>query len=596
MLVALSNLSVAELRLVHDGPLLHPRVTLHFFVRGYHYHLRARRLCAARALRRGTKEIGDVIFLAATVPPALKPSFEVAHLDARPRRPPTRRGKFKLFLRFNQVQVVWRRKMPTRIAPAVKRKHATEGEVPKTVEMPTLARAKSPTTMEKRRRLDPSRWTADEVACYMMARCSLTAHAASAMGVDGAELFALANSGAWADIKGVPARKQAAVRQTTAELFDPLMPKFMLYDWDSSGDLDYDEFKHLAEQVTGQLVPDDDFKVMMAKIDLDANGTVSFAEFKQFVDSCGGAEGEGEGSGGGGGGGAHHPLARSLRHLALDSLVGVEGALLGAVQPYLAHGCKPSLALLHADLPPVQRLALPPRSKRQASCVALVVLGALALLAFPFALALCDAMVPDRTSARHAASASAAGKASLAFSEVQRTLEESASAEGARRGAQKWAAGHDAGAGGSQLTPSACLAFFRAECGWGNRAASAAATQQRWGNGGSGGEDRAGAEARAVASLSWGDRDKRRCSKKLHADKRGGGGSGGGGDNGNAKFVTLIECSEQFKAARPTFVLVFIRKCAAYVAVVVVLASFSSTSAAVAFAAWLAWDAPRALG
>jgi hypothetical protein len=101
--------------------------------------------------------------------------------------------------------------------------------------------------------------------------------------------------------------------------------------------------------------------------------------------------------------------------------------------------------------------------------------------------------------------------------------------------------------------------------------------------------------------VSWGDRDKRRCSKKLHADKlrqsttRGGTGAHRESDN-SGKFHTLMACSGRFKVARPLFVGAFVRQCACFTLVAATLAAYSSTTLALCFALTLGTHAKAALG
>ncbi len=74
---------------------------------------------------------------------------------------------------------------------------------------------------EKKRRLNPLKWSEDEVSVYIMSRCRLTAHVASSLKIPGKSL----SFAAQLQLKGVPAERISDVRSALDELSDPLMPK-----------------------------------------------------------------------------------------------------------------------------------------------------------------------------------------------------------------------------------------------------------------------------------------------------------------------------------------------------------------------------------
>jgi hypothetical protein len=182
----------------------------------------------------------------------------------------------------------------------------------------TMAKRPATTTLdvnEKRRRLDPKQWTADEVSVYLAGRCDLTPFVASSIEVRGADIDQVLKTGGFEQwmsnhpqaLKNIPKRKYDEIQHALAELADPLMKKFMLYDGDSSGDLDYDEFKHLSESITGIHHTNEEFAKLTKTIDLDANGKISFAEFKHFVEND-----------------SVTPVAQSLKKSLFDQLFNIE--------------------------------------------------------------------------------------------------------------------------------------------------------------------------------------------------------------------------------------------------------------------------------
>jgi hypothetical protein len=131
------------------------------------------------------------------------------------------------------------------------------------------------------------------------------------------------------------------------------------------------------------------FKTLMEKVDLDGNGTVSFSEFKAFVENA-----------------AHSDdLAFSLRKKLIDNLVELEDAVLCVVQPYFTHGGEPSLNIKSATIKragdsetfrPVSRLNLSRRAKACSVACGLIVLLLVFMLAFVPVLVISDYAVSDR--------------------------------------------------------------------------------------------------------------------------------------------------------------------------------------------------------
>lgn len=174
---------------------------------------------------------------------------------------------------------------------------------------------------EKRRRLDPKQWSSDEVSVYLVGRCNLTPFVASSIEIRGSDIEEIIHPDhdqngfeKWMKthpqaLKNIPKRKYNEIQDALSELVDPLMQKFMLYDNDSSGDLDYEEFQHLSESVLNYTYNKQEFLSLIKKIDLDNNGKITFSEFKLFVENENHAE---------------HPIAQSLKGSMFDQLFNIE--------------------------------------------------------------------------------------------------------------------------------------------------------------------------------------------------------------------------------------------------------------------------------
>lgn len=79
---------------------------------------------------------------------------------------------------------------------------------------------------EKRRKVNPTLWSADDVAGYLINKCGLSIDDANSICVSGA---GMASALAAFDQVKVPDAKREVVYEALQELSDPLMPKFMLY-------------------------------------------------------------------------------------------------------------------------------------------------------------------------------------------------------------------------------------------------------------------------------------------------------------------------------------------------------------------------------
>jgi len=385
----------------------------------------------------------------------------------------------------------------------------------------TAERLSSPYS-EKRRRLDPTKWKADEVTEFLMGRCKLAPEVASAVGISGEGLRAalVGGHGEW-DISAAPQSQQTLVRRAGMDLVDPLMPKFMLYDADSSGELDADEFQHLAEAVTGTLSSPSNFKKLMATVDLDGNGTVSFAEFKHFVE--------------------HSSNPSSM----FEHLAEVEDAVLGKLQPYFIHGAEPSLCLgvhnsggggpLHgiggAPVRPMKRLALSSRAKACSGLCGLVLLAVVNIVAALPILFLSDFAVTDRLGSAKPPPPSSAFDGGLLFRSWTDFDAEKVRNFGIVEIEKPGSTGD-------------CIEFVKGTCSW--------------------------------VGGNFGSRQFRDCSRVVHPDKKGG---------SRDDFQTLQRCYEVLSTIRSVSFLSFISAAASFCFVFTFLAGVSSSSAALGFAA-----------
>lgn len=315
-----------------------------------------------------------------------------------------------------------------------------------------------------------------------------------------------------------------------------------MYDADSNGALDPEEFQHLAEAVTGTMSSPADFKKLLETVDLDGNGTISFAEFKHFVESSNSSA-----------------LAQTLRGSVFEQLAEVEEAVLGVVQPFFAHGAEPSLSVEVSNnssggstsagegeggggsggLPvrPTKRLALSSRAKACSGLCGLMILFVINMLASPPALFLSDFVVADRIGSSSIGSSSSmprffaspdGGALSQAWTKFD---SEQVKIFGKIEMEKPGSAGD-------------CIHFVKTTCTW------------------KGGE--------------FGKNEFRECSKRVHPDKKGG---------SSDDFLRLQDCNNVLTQMRSVCFLAFLSASASFCFIFTLLAGVSSCSAALAFAA-----------